>query len=78
MQELVQLTRIEQDKTICHSHDYCDANMAMLEAFEKYKITLLWPADVEDRPELENEYAMQMKLWEDAWTLAKENLFYTV
>lgn len=25
----------EQDSNICHSHDFCDANMAMAEAFEK-------------------------------------------
>jgi hypothetical protein len=42
----------------CASHDYIDANMAMLEAFESVQ-----PFDRTD--------ARDCELWADAWSLAK-------
>ncbi len=33
MQEVVCRNEGEHDPTICHSHDFCDANMAMHEVF---------------------------------------------
>ncbi len=32
--EVLRLNAAETDPLICHSHDFCDANMVMLEAFE--------------------------------------------
>jgi hypothetical protein len=32
MTEVIALNREEKSPGICHSHDFCDANMAMLEA----------------------------------------------
>lgn len=32
--EVVQANAAEADKRICHSHDYCDANQAMIDALE--------------------------------------------
>lgn len=31
--EIVRLNAAETDPSICHSHDFCDANMAMLSAW---------------------------------------------
>ena len=32
--EIVERNRREPDPNICHTHDFCDANMVMFEAFE--------------------------------------------
>lgn len=29
----------EKDSSICHSHDFCDANVAMIEVFEEHGLT---------------------------------------
>lgn len=50
-----ELNRAEQNPGVCHSHDYCDANMAMLEAFESFGIEV----DVQDDE--------QRALWGRAW-----------
>lgn len=34
--ETIELNRQETDKNICHSHDFCDANMVMLEAVKSF------------------------------------------
>lgn len=34
-QEMVRLNAASESSGICHSHDYCDANQAMLEALER-------------------------------------------
>jgi hypothetical protein len=55
----------ETDKQICHSHDHCDANMAMLEAFTEvlgYEMNCA----SEDTAGLAN----------DAWAMAKVNRFW--
>lgn len=61
----------QADSNVCHSHDFCDANMAMDAAFNGLGIpTCLAFAD--DTPEHEEA----CKLWNDAWTLAKR-LYFT-
>ena len=50
-------------RNICHSHDYCDANMAMWEAFE----------DVVGREPVDGE--PDDTLWVDAWNVAQERGF---
>lgn len=52
-------------KDVCVTHDYCDGNQVMLDAYEKcYK----------------REFNMQndddMQLWNGAWEFAKRNNFY--
>lgn len=47
----------EPHPSICHSHDFCDANMAMAEAWEG-----LTGRRPQDCPE---------KLWDGAWDIAK-------
>lgn len=55
----------ETDPHICHSHDYCDANMAMAEAFKA--ITGREP-DGDDADDADNI------LWSKAWDIAMPTL----
>jgi len=52
---------------ICASHDFCDANMAMGEAFETFGLATT--ADIEDCDS--TEYSIAQDLWNNAWTVAK-------
>lgn len=58
----------ERNKTrgagVCHSHDFCDANMAMAEAFET---VVKRPVD----PQSDADTA----LWDRAWDTARESGF---
>lgn len=58
------LNEAQEDKDICHSHDFCDANMAMNEAFQKvYGRGLNLGAEEE------------LSITSKSWKLAKENEF---
>ena len=48
---------------ICATHDYCDANMAMFEAFSKCNI------------EFDPQNNAHIDQWNEAWNLAKLNSF---
>lgn len=69
LEELVELTKVETDPSICHSGDYCDSNMAMYEAF----ITL----GIMTEDDSMGESEPLTNLWNECWDLAKANLFYT-
>ena len=58
-------------KDICASHDFCDANMAMEQAFLDLDITS--PIDF---PSDSTERIAAFDLWNAAWDMAKENNFY--
>lgn len=78
MQQLVKLTKKETDKSICHSHNFCDANMAMFEAFNvELGEDVILPSEVKENPLLEEKRNLQNKLWKAAWDMAKQTLFYT-
>ncbi len=49
----------ETDSNVCHSHDFCDANEAMLEAM----------ADLEISMDMEN--AAHVQLWNEGWRIAR-------
>jgi hypothetical protein len=51
---------------VCHSHDFCDANMAMDEA---------WSRMFQDEIDLSSE--IDTDLWNAAWDLAKKHNFNT-
>lgn len=55
---------------ICHSHDFCDANMAMDEAFNNLGLESL-PSE-EEHPE---ESAKAIALWNEAWAIAQAAQF---
>lgn len=50
----------------CATHDFCDANQAIIDAFEK-----------EAGRELDTQDEDDMKLIQKAWDLARDNNFYT-
>ena len=51
----------------CATHNFCDANMAMMEAFEGFGIDPL--------PEDDAEREAMTDLWNRAWNIAKEQGF---
>lgn len=55
--EVVRRNAAEPHPSICHTHDFCDANMAMAEAWER--LTGRRPQDCPER------------LWDAAWDIAK-------
>ncbi len=69
MSQVISLNESEEDPTICHSHDFCDANEAMQDAFIK-----LFGRSCNLNPEkIPNQ---DLVLWNEAWAMAKENKFY--
>lgn len=56
----------EENKNICHTHDFCDANMAMLEAFETITAREFKHGDDHDSA-----------LFNEAWALASADKFAT-
>jgi hypothetical protein len=66
--ELVELNREETDKTVCHSHDFCDANMAMHEA--------LVECGAIDKDGFDADDEFIVELFSAAWDEAVKNEFY--
>lgn len=60
--EAIRLNQQEPDPEICHSHDFCDANMVMLDAVQSF--------------DLDEDQAMEVMTNEDiandAWTYWKK------
>jgi len=67
---VVELNKTEENDTTCHSHDFCDANVFIADAFKIYGI------------DPENDFGEFLQddncidIWNSAWNLAKENDFY--
>lgn len=64
--EFCRKTREDFQEDSCHSHDYCDANMAMQEAMKELGFNV-WLADGHMDP-------VMVELWNDAWGRAKRLL----
>ena len=63
----IRLNKLEPSNSIiCHSHDFCDANMAMYEAFT----TLGFTATCDVEAVESSEYAASQALWNAAWLIA--------
>lgn len=60
MAEVVRLNKAEKDSRICHSHDFCDANQAMLDVFEEVGLDALKHDELSAK----------------VWNLAKKNDLY--
>lgn len=58
-------SRLAGDFGVCHSHDFCDANQAMLDALARFNV----------EPDLQDD--RQASLITDAWNIAKEHGFGT-
>lgn len=65
MAEVVRRNRAEASPGICHSHDFCDANMFLYDVFTKYGMN---PVD-------EGGLDRWGDLWDRAWNMAKANEF---
>ena len=78
--EVVDRNRAETDSYICHSHDFCDPNMAMLGAMETVVGIDVDEVMVEEGNEaIQNaETAPLMTAWNEAWEIAKRNEFREV
>ena len=61
--EVKRLNGVQADKSICHSHDFCDANVAMADAIREI-------CGVDGR-RLDLRDADAQEFWNDAWREAK-------
>ena len=66
MVEIINRNREQRDDNICHTHDFCDANMAMEEAFQNVLGRGAVVASWEDN-----------LLWNESWSLAKRYNFFS-
>jgi len=64
IEQVIERNAEVDDPAICASHDFCDANMAMYEAFENI---MGHPVDTQSRADAGT--------WDKAWTMAKESHF---
>lgn len=53
------------DSMVCHTHDFCDANVYMGEAWEEF---------FGQAPDVSSD--SDAAIWNEAWTIAKANAFY--
>jgi len=67
MNDLVKKNQSEKIPGICHSHDYCDANMVLHKVFMKHGM------DIAD----EGGRERWGEMWDSAWNLAKSNDFWS-
>lgn len=70
MVEVIKRNELEKDSNVCHSHDFCDANMAMDSAMSKHGLEII---DESVNPEGFRHYA---EIWNAAWSIAKQNKFW--
>jgi hypothetical protein len=66
MQQIVRMNDVETHPGICHSHDFCDANMPMYDAFCEV---------VGREPDLDSD--ADTALFNEAWDQAKAKHFKT-
>ena len=79
MRDIISRNEAEEDDNVCHSHDFCDANEAMLQAFEQaLGREMHLPSEVESGDCSEADEFYDMCLWNDAWGMAKQERFYWV
>ncbi len=64
VRKINRLNKSEVVPGVCHTHDFCDANMTMEAAAKKIGLTL------------ESSSRRHSEIWNDAWSLAAKNGFY--
>jgi hypothetical protein len=62
---------VEESDGVCHSHDHCDANMAMEAAMHNFGLDI-FSDDEEDGDPLVEEH---VGIWNAAWAIAKASEF---
>jgi hypothetical protein len=65
MREVVERNRAETAPGVCHSHDFCDANMVLYEVIMRHGMD----------PVSEDGMEGHGALWDQAWNLAKSREF---
>jgi hypothetical protein len=65
MREVVERNRAEAAPGVCHSHDFCDANMAIYAVFLRHRMD----------PASEQGMERHGALWDEAWDLVKPRDF---
>jgi hypothetical protein len=65
MAEVVECNRIETIRGVCHSHDFCDANMVLYAVFMRHDVD----------PVSEDGMERHGALWHQAWNLAESRAF---
>ena len=77
LETTVENNRTQTDPLICHSHDTCDANMAMLEAFETImEREPYMDSDEEEGLATRAHIDADWALMSSAWDMAKAAEFY--
>lgn len=71
LREVRRRNKAETEANICHSHDFCDANMAMHEAF----IRVFKRNPLDDRGDEGGMSEADTAIWNAAWDLAKRREF---
>lgn len=72
---VIERNNAEPDQSsICHTHDFCDANQAMLNAWEVVFGKDESPAITEGM--MDEMRAFDLRLWNAAWTKAKNEKFH--
>lgn len=72
MKEAIARNAASADPLVCASHDFCDANMAMAEAFEATQgREIRFPSDVESGACTQEESDADLAMFNSAWGLAK-------
>lgn len=71
LRHAIKLNEREDYKDCCASHDFCDANMVMLAAFEELNVT-----DCTKLTQGSPQQQAAINLWNEAWDLARTNKFY--
>ena len=67
MRAIVERNASEPHPDVCHSHDYCDANMVMMDAFRALGF------DCSSDPEEDSGIGF---VWDESWAIAKYAQFY--
>lgn len=72
MQLVIERNRNEPSDAICHTHDFCDANVVMDEVCKRLNAELEFQPDENDEAKVQK----QCDLWNEAWSIAKYAAFH--
>lgn len=77
IETIISRNREPEYQGCCASHDFCDANEIMNDAFIKlFDRSCILPSEVEENPDLARQEEIDRRLWNNAWSIAIKNNFY--
>jgi len=75
--QAIRRNRTETSPLVCHSHDFCDANMAMEQAFyEVFERAPLMECDAAEGRCTAAESDADLDAWNEAWEMARSREFF--